>query len=111
MSCVYRAKFLQALQQMIAKGEVMLPDATDVKQLFTALYQKDWIVYAKAPFGGPQAVIEYLGRYTHKVAISNHRIGNINNEEGKVTFAYKDYGDDGKQKQMTLSAARIYPSF
>ena len=68
MSTVYRGKFLQALQQMINKGEVILPADTDGKQLFNLLYQKDWIVYAKAPFGGPHAVIEYLGRYTHKVA-------------------------------------------
>ena len=111
MSIVYRAKFLQALQQMITKGEVILPDPTDVKQLFHALYQKDWIVYAKAPFGGPQAVIEYLGRYTHKVAISNHRICNINDEEATVTFKYKDYGDDGKPKQMTLTAAEFIRRF
>ena len=53
---------------MIAKKEVILPGDTDSKQIFNLLYQKDWIVYAKAPFGGPHAVIEYLGRYTHKVA-------------------------------------------
>jgi len=111
MSIVYRARFLEALQQMIVKGEVILPDATGVKQLFNALYQKDWIVYAKAPFGGPQAVIEYLGRYTHKVAISNHRICSIDDEEGTVTFKYKDYGDDGKQKQMTLSAEEFIRRF
>lgn len=111
MSIVYRTKFLQALQQMITKGEVILPDTTDGKQLFDALYQKDWIVYAKAPFGGPQAVIEYLGRYTHKVAISNHRICSINDEEGTVTFTYKDYGDDGKQKQMTLTGVEFIRRF
>jgi hypothetical protein len=69
-----QGKFLQSLQQMIAKGEVMLPVNANSKQLFDLLYQKDWVVYAKAPFGGPHAVLEYLGRYTHKVAISNHRI-------------------------------------
>jgi predicted nucleic acid-binding Zn ribbon protein len=110
MSIVYRTKFLQALQQMITKGEVILPEATGVKQLCNALYQKDWIVYAKAPFGGPQAVIEYLGRYTHKVAISNHRICSIN-AEGTVTFKYKDYGDDGKQKQITLTAVEFIRRF
>jgi hypothetical protein len=111
MSVVYRAKFLQALQHMIAKGEVVLPENTDSKQLFNLLYQKDWIVYAKAPFGGPHAVIEYLGRYTHKVAISNHRISSINDEQGSVTFDYKDYADDGKQKQMTLSAGEFIRRF
>lgn len=103
MGIVYRAKFLQTLQQLITKGEVTLPDQKDIRQLINPLYQKDWVVYAKAPFGGPHAVIEYLGRYTHKVAISNHRIGSINNEDGTVSFSYKDYADEGKQKQMTLT--------
>jgi hypothetical protein len=111
MSTVYRGKFLQALQQMIVKKEVVLPDDTDSKQLFNLLYQKDWVVYAKAPFGGPHAVIEYLGRYTHKVAISNHRICSINDEEGSVTFDYKDYADDGKQKQMTLTGSEFIRRF
>ena len=88
---------------MINKGEVILPVDTDCKQLFNVLYSKEWMVYAKAPFGGPQAVIEYLGRYTHKVAISNHRIQNIDEQTGAVTFTYKDYGDNGIQKQMTLT--------
>lgn len=111
MSIVYKTKFLQALQQMIDKGEVILPGTTDKKQLLNLLYQKDWIVYAKAPFGGPQAVIEYLGRYTHKVAISNHRICSINDDEGTVTFEFKDYADANKQKQMTLNAAEFIRRF
>lgn len=110
MSIVYRAKFLQSLKQMIDSGEVILPDNKDEKQFLNLLYHKDWILYAKAPFGGPQAVIEYLGRYTHKVAISNHRICNIN-ENDTVTFEYKDYADDNKQKQMTLSAAEFIRRF
>lgn len=74
------------------------------------LYQKQWIVYAKSPFGGPQAVIEYLGRYTHKVAISDHRISSIN-DDNTVTFSYKDYADNNKQKQMTLTAAEFIRRF
>jgi hypothetical protein len=111
MNIVYRAKFLQSLQQMITKGEVTLPDKTDGKRLVNLLYQKDWIVYAKAPFGGPHAVIEYLGRYTHKVAISNHRIQSINDEDGTVTFDYKDYADGGTQKQMTLATHEFIRRF
>lgn len=111
MNTVYRAKFLQALKQMIDKGEVILPDNTDENQLLNVLYHKDWIVYAKAPFGGPQAVIEYLGRYTHKVAISNHRICSMNDQDNTVTFAYKDYADDSKQKKMTLSIAEFIRRF
>ena len=57
MAIVYRAKFLQALQQMIAKQELTLPPALNEKQLTDLLYQKEWVVYAKAPFGGPQMVI------------------------------------------------------
>jgi hypothetical protein len=111
MSIVYRTKFLQALQAMIAKTEVLLPHNTDCKQLFNLLRQKDWVVYAKAPFGGPHAVIEYLGRYTHKVAISNYRISGINDEEGTVSFEYKDYADESKQKNMTLVAGELIRRF
>ena len=88
-----------------------LPGDIDSKQLFNLLYQKDWVVYAKAPFGGPHAVIEYLGRYTHKVAISNHRICSINDEEGSVTFDYKDYADGNRQKQMTLAGSEFIRRF
>lgn len=111
MSIVYRAKFLEGLKQMIDNGEVILPDNKNEKELLNLMYRKDWIVYAKAPFGGPQAVIEYLGRYTHKVAISNHRICSINDEEKTVIFCYKDYADSNKQKQMTLSAAEFIRRF
>ncbi len=110
MSIVYRAKILQALQQMINDGEV-ISVKEDTKQLINLLYTKEWNVYAKAPFGGPQAVIEYLGRYTHKVAISNHRIQSIDDEAGTVSFDYKDYADGGKQKQMTLSIAEFTRRF
>ena len=110
MSIVYRSKFLQALQAMITKGEVVLTQQGD-KQLMNLPYQKNWAVYAKAPFGGPHAVIEYLGRYTHKVAISNHRVQSINNEAGTVTFNYKDYADAGLQKQMTLPVAEFIRRF
>lgn len=110
MSIVYRAKFLQVLKRMINTGEVTTSDKADAKELLDRLYQKQWVVYVKAPFGGPQAVIEYLARYTHKVAISNHRIGSINDDD-TVTFAYKDYTDDNKQKQMTLGNAEFIRRF
>jgi len=109
MSIVYRTKFLQALQQMISKGEVTCKENS--KQLMNLLYQKDWVVYAKAPFSGPHPVIEYLGRYTHKVAISNHRIHSINDEDGTVSFDYKDYADGGTQKQMTLTTHEFIRRF
>lgn len=111
MSNVYRAKFLQALKNMIDSGEVIPPNETDGKQLFDLLYKKEWVVFAKAPFGGPHAVIEYLGRYTHKVAISNHRIKSINEQTGAVTFTYKDYGHNGMQKQMILTSDEFIRRF
>lgn len=110
MDIVYRAKFLQSLRTMIVAGEVILPDSTDTNELLNVLYSKDWVVYAKAPFGGPHGVIEYLGRYTHKVAISNNRITDINEQENTVTFGYKDYADAGKQKQMILKSGGVYPA-
>jgi hypothetical protein len=110
MAAVYRAKFLEELQQMLVKGKVVLPDGIDGRSLINLAYHKDWVVYAKAPFGGPHAVIEYLGRYTHKVAISNQRLQSIN-EDGTVTFEYKDYADKGTKKQMTLSAGEFIRRF
>jgi hypothetical protein len=111
MSIVYKTKFLQALKQLIADNEVIPAAGTDTTALFNLLYKKEWIIYAKAPFGGPQTVIEYLGRYTHKVAISNHRLSGMNEEEQTVTFNYKDYADQGKQKQMTLTGHEFIRRF
>jgi len=91
LSKVFRAKYVQQLR------------ASDIgdKQLIESLFKQQWVVYAKRPFGGPEQVIEYLGRYTHKVAISNHRIQTVTDTE--VTFSYKDYKVKGTKKQMTLS--------
>ena len=91
LSKVFRAKYVQQLR---ANG-------MEDNQLMESLFQKDWVVYAKRPFGGPAQVIEYLGRYTHKVAISNHRLQAVTNKE--VTFSYKDYKMAGAVKQMTLN--------
>ena len=88
-----------------------MPDKTDGKRLLDQLYHKDWVVYAKAPFGGPVAVIAYLGRYTHKVAISNHRLISINDRDNTVTFGYKDYSDGSKQKQLTLGSQEFIRRF
>lgn len=73
------------------------------------LYDKNWVVYAKQPFGGPDQVIEYLGRYSHKIAISNHRIKNI--ENGVVTFSYKDYAHGNVQKILQLKAEDFLQRF
>ena len=73
------------------------------------LQDSDWVVYAKAPFGGPDRVLDYLGRYTHRVAISNHRLKEL--KDGKVTFAYKDYKHEQRQKLMTVSADEFLRRF
>jgi len=99
LSKVFRAKYVHQLR------ESALAD----KALIESLFKKDWVVYAKRPFGGPKQVIEYLGRYTHKVAISNHRIQNV--DEVSVRFSYKDYKSGGAAKQMTLTNAEFTRRF
>lgn len=111
LSEVYRGKFLQGLKALIQKGQVSLPDGTGQKVLLDELYGTPWVVYAKAPFGGPEGVLQYLGRYTHKVAISNHRLVGVDEEQDTVTFTYKDYRDAGQQKQMTLAAEEFLRRF
>lgn len=104
MSIVYKNKFMEKLTQFLqTKNKAM-----EVK-LRRELYNKNWVVYAKQPFAGPKQVIEYLGRYSHKIAISNHRIKNIANS--KVSFSYKDYANGGKQKTMTLYAEEFLRRF
>lgn len=100
MSKVFRAKFVESLKEKFQGLE---------KNLVNELFKKDWVVYAKRPFGNPMSVIEYLGRYTHKIAISNHRIKNIS--DGKVTFSYKDYREAAKTKEMTLDAMEFIRRF
>ena len=102
MMQVYRGRFLQQLQQLkISRLIEWAGDDKGWNQLLQQLAATDWVVYAKSPFGGPSQVVEYLGRYTHKVAISNSRIKAIS-AEGKVLFSYKDYADGNKQKDMEL---------
>ena len=74
-----------------------------------ALYQKDWVVYAKEPFGGPEQVLKYLTRYTHRVALSNRRLVKL--EDGRVTFTWKDYADGYRRKKMTLEAVEFVRRF
>ena len=105
---VYRAYFLKQLQKLIDKGLVTMTEAQhqDWLTLRSSLYKVDWIVNFNEPMGGPAQVLEYLGRYTHKVAISNHRIKCID-KENNVTFEYKDYADGGRKKTMTLSGSEF----
>jgi hypothetical protein len=100
MSSVFRAKFVAGLRKSF----------TDLDPgLCPALFGKPWVVYAKRPFMGPKQVIEYLGRYTHKVAISNHRLLSVENDQ--VTFAYKDYRQGGVKKQMRLEPPEFIRRF
>jgi hypothetical protein len=78
-------------------------------ELLQRAREKTWIIYAKKPFAGPEQVLEYLGRYTHRIAISNHRIKSI--DKGQVTFSYKDRKNNNKQKQMTLSSMEFIRRF
>lgn len=91
MGKVFRAKYVSALRHA----------GVSDSSLLDSLFAKDWVVYAKRPFGGPKQVIEYLGRYTHKVAISNHRIVGVSDQG--TSFGYKDYRMAGVRKTMTLS--------
>lgn len=77
--------------------------------LLDSLYKKEWVVYAKEPFGGPRQVLAYLGRYTHRVAISNNRLVSIS--DGKVTFRWRDYRDASAEKLMTLDAGEFIRRF
>ena len=111
LSRVYRGKFLAGLRALEAQGKLKLPDglATSFTAWLSPLYAKEWVVYAKPPFGGPEQVLRYLARYTHRVALSNHRL--VKREEGKVTFRYRDYADARKEKLLTLSAEEFLRRF
>jgi hypothetical protein len=97
MSKTFRGRYIAALKEA-------LPDEM-TPQLLNALYKHNWVVYAKRPFTGPQSVVEYLGRYTHKIAISNHRLKQVDAKE--VTFSYKDYRHGSVKKEMALDAGEF----
>jgi hypothetical protein len=101
LSRVFRGKFLAGLRAVFAKGELRFA-ADQFEQALSAAAGTDWVVYAKPPFGGPEQVLKYLARYTHRVAISNHRL--LDFEDGMVRFRYKDYAHGKRKRTMTLSA-------
>ncbi len=111
MRIVFRAKFLQGLKSLHENKQIQLPQGYNLKQLINNLYIKKWNLYAKAPCAGPQQVIEYLGRYTNKVAISNYRIVDNNTLKGAVTFRYKDYANGNKIKLMSLAGPEFVRRF
>jgi Putative transposase/Transposase zinc-binding domain len=118
LSRLFRRLFIKQLQAAFGDGKLHfygeladLAEPRRWRQYLEALERREWVVYSKPPFGGPQQVIEYLGRYTHRVAISNQRLVNI--ADGKVSFRWKDYRSKGRHKQrlMTLSAEEFIRRF
>ncbi len=116
MSKMFRGKYLAALARLGKRGTLRftgqcaeLADSTTWQSLLTALQQTKWVVYAKPPFGGPEQVLKYLSRYTHRVAISNRRLLFVG--DGIVRFAWKDYADHSAHKEMTLSGAEFLRRF
>lgn len=116
MGRLFRGKFLAGLQQLYRQGKLLLHGSIAGLALpgrfhsfLSNLYRRDWVVYAKPPFGGAQQVFRYLGRYTHRVALSNQRLRRLH--DGQVTFEYKDYADGQKRKLMTLQADEFIRRF
>ena len=116
LSRVFRGKFVEALRQAYDRGELDLAGGSEHLQtpaqwhvFVDALFETDWVVYAKPAFGGASAVLRYLGRYTHRVAISNHRLLAFDGEH--VTFSYKDYARGDQRRTMTLTAMEFLRRF
>ena len=116
LAAVFRGKCLAGLKQLYQEGRLSLTggaeklrDPFEFLNLLDRLYKKSWWVYSKPPFGGPEQVLEYLARYTHRVALSNHRLVRL--ADGKVTFTYKDYSQNGRRREMTLPAEEFIRRF
>jgi hypothetical protein len=116
LSKVFRGKFIAGLKKAYHGGEMTIPDEKaelsspeGFEKWLNNLVARRWVVYAKAPFAGPEEVVRYVGRYTHRIAISSHRI--ISAENGQVTFSYKDHRDRARRKEMTLTADEFIRRF
>ena len=116
LSKVFRGKFLYRLRRLhrklrlICAGSIRhLAEAKHFSAFLRTLFRQNWVVYAKPAFGGPDQVIRYLGRYTHRVAISNHRLVSFDREQ--VTFRWRDYANGNKQRLMTVSAEEFMRRF
>jgi len=113
---VFRGKFLDGLRRLHRSGQLRcqglaaeFEDRKQFSRLVGPLYRKDWVVYTKKAMGGPEQVLRYLGRYTHRIAISNHRLIAFDGEH--VTFRWKDYAHGGKQRTMTLETREFLRRF
>jgi putative transposase/transposase-like zinc-binding protein len=116
LSRVFRGKFVAGLKQAFHSGRLQfhgklapLAQPKTFAAWLRPLFRKNWVVYAKPPFGGPEYVLQYLGRYTHRVAISNHRL--VSFAEGKVTFRWRDSAHNSEQKLMTVSLDKFLRRF
>ena len=116
LSRLFRGKFIAQLQQAWEQQQLAfhgslrdLEHPPSWEAWLQPLRDKDWVVYAKPPFGGPQQVLKYLARYTHRVAISNHRLVSV--EDGKVAFGWKDYAHGNRQRTMSLDAVEFLRRF
>jgi hypothetical protein len=116
LSRVFRGKYVEALRRAYDRDELDLAGGSEHLRnpmqwhaFVNALFESDWVVYAKPAFGGARAVLRYLGRYTHRVAISNHRLRAFDGE--RVTFQWKDYAHDGQSRTMTLAAMEFLRRF
>jgi predicted Zn-ribbon and HTH transcriptional regulator len=113
---VFRGKFLDGLRRLYRSGQLRcegpaaeFKDVNKFSRLLGPLYRQRWVVYAKKAMGGPEQVLRYLGRYTHRIAISNHRLIAFDGEH--VTFRWKDYAHGGKQRTMKLTAQKFLRRF
>ena len=116
LSQVFRGKFIAALTRAFDAGQMRFEGSTLTlaqpagrARFLAKLYQHSWVVYAKKPFGGPQHVLDYLGRYTHRIAISNNRLLSV--DETCVRLRYKDYADGNRRKVMSLPADEFIRRF
>jgi len=116
LSRVFRGKFVAGLQRAFTQGKLgfygdqrALRDPKLFRALVRSLFCQDWFVYAKPPFGGPEYVLHYLARYTHRVAISNHRL--VAFQDGQVTFRWKDYAHGNQKRKMTLTVDEFLRRF
>ena len=116
LSRVFRGKLIAGLKRLYRRKQLRcagpsaaLADEKQFRQLLRCLHRQDWVVYAKPAFGGPRQVLRYLGRYTHRVAISNHRLVSFDGE--RVTFRWKDYAHGSKTRPMTLTATEFLRRF
>jgi hypothetical protein len=116
LSRVFRGKFAAGLQQLFHQNKLQFHGSLEhlaspdrFRRFTRQLFQQDWVVYAKPPFGGAEHVLNYLARYTHRVAISNHRL--VAFENGRVSFRWRDYAHGGKKKVMTVSAHEFLRRF